>query len=392
MPPPGPELAVPRDGVEGLVAEAPLPVAAPCMPRTEHLLPYLESIEASGWYSNFGPLVRRFEARLAERFRPGVEVVTVANGTLALALALNALDLPPGALCALPAWTFVATAHAVRMAGLTPWFVDADPVTGALTPSGLSEALPRAPGPVGAVIPVSVMGRPLDAEAWAAFRAGSGIPVILDAAAGFDSAVIAPVPVMVSLHATKSLGIGEGAFIATRDPAFASRLRGLTNFAFQGDRVSRERASNAKLSEYAAAVGLAALDHWPETRARYLEVALRLRDALQPDARIRLQDGWGRDWVSSTCLVQLPDGRADDVAETLSALGIETRRWWGEGCHRSPAFADCPVDRLVETDRLSAACLGIPFFSAMDGGQIARLADGLATALGRNVLTSGDPP
>jgi len=374
----------PRSGFVSLVAGANssrLPVAVPTLPAADQVLPYLRRIDASGWYSNFGPLVRELEARLASRFAHPTEVVTVANGTLGLTLALQALDLPRGGLCAIPSWTFVATAHAVRMAGLTPWFVDVEPEGGQLTPDLLSEALPRAPGPVVAAMPVSVMGRPVSVESWVAFREATGLPVILDAAAGFDAVHDATVPVMVSLHATKALGIGEGAFLATRDPALARQWRALTNFAFMGDRTARFPATNAKLSEYAAAVGLAALEIWPDTRNRYIAAARRLRIALSDEPRVCFQPGWGLDWISSTCLVSLPEGSAEDVGMALARAEVETRRWWGQGCHAAPAFADCPADRLAATRRLADSSLGLPFFAHMQPEHINRVARALKLAL-----------
>jgi dTDP-4-amino-4,6-dideoxygalactose transaminase len=378
----------PRSGSVAPVAAATparLPVAAPTLPAAEGVLPYLQRIDASGWYSNFGPLVQELEARLASRFVHPTEVVTVANGTLALTLALQALDLPRGGFCAIPSWTFVATAHAVRMAGLTPWFVDVEPEGGELTPGLLARALPRAPGPVVATLPVSVMGHPTQVEAWAAFQDATGLPVILDAAAGFDAVHDAAITVMVSLHATKALGIGEGAFLATRDPALARRWRALTNFAFMGDRIARHPATNAKLSEYAAAVGLAALDIWPDTRNRYIAAARRLRIALSDEPRVCFQPGWGLDWISSTCLISLPEGSAEDVEMALARAEVETRRWWGQGCHAAPAFADCPADRLEATQRLSGSTLGVPFFARMKPEQINRVARALKLALDSHI-------
>ena len=358
-----------------------IPVAAPNMPRAADLAPYLERIDAAGWYSNFGPLVLEFEDRLAARFDRGATVVTVANGTLALTLALEALDLPRGSLCALPSWTFVATAHAVRMAGLVPWFVDVQTEEGELTPAGLLAALPEAPGPVTAAMPVAVMGRPMSPAAWRAFQDATGVKVIIDAAAGFDAAASAEVPVMVSLHATKTLGVGEGGFIASEDPVFLSRLRAMTNFAFMGDRVSRHVATNAKLSEYAAAVGLAALDQWPTTRNRYAAAARHLRIALSDTTGVTFQEGWGTNWISSTCVVRLPAGAADPVEASLSASGVDTRRWWGSGCHVAPAFRDCPASALPVTEALAASSLGLPFFSDLGGTQIQKIASSLRSAL-----------
>ena len=275
----------------------------------------------------------------------------------------------------------MATAHAVRMAGLVPWFVDVQTKDGALTPAGLLAALPEAPGPVAAAMPVAVMGRPMSPAAWRAFQDATGVKVIIDAAAGFDAAASAEVPVMVSLHATKTLGVGEGGFIASEDPELISRLRAMTNFAFMGDRVSRHVATNAKLSEYSAAVGLAALDQWPATRNRYAAAARRLRLALADVKAVTFQEGWGTNWISSTCVVRLPAGAADPVAASLSASGVDTRRWWGSGCHVAPAFTDCPASALPVTEDLAASSLGLPFFSDLGGAQIQKIASSLRSAL-----------
>jgi dTDP-4-amino-4,6-dideoxygalactose transaminase len=99
-------------------ASAPVPVARPRLPTAEAILPYLQQIDDARWYSNFGPLLTKLEQRLADRFARPTQVITVANATQALTLALQAMDLPPGGYVAMPAWTFVATAHAVVQAGM----------------------------------------------------------------------------------------------------------------------------------------------------------------------------------------------------------------------------------------------------------------------------------
>lgn len=366
-----------------------IPVAAPKMPTAGDIAPYLARIDQSGWYSNFGPLLTEFEARLEERFSPRTRVITTVNGTLGLTLALEALSLPPGSLCALPSWTFVATAHAVRMAGLTPWFVDVDPAEGELTPSLLRASLPAAPTTVSAAIPVAVMGRTVDASAWRDFQDETAVRVIIDAAAGFDTVREAPVPVMVSLHATKALGIGEGAFIATDDHNLSQRIRAMTNFGFLGDRIARHTATNAKLSEYSGAVGLAALDLWNGVRSKYLAAARRLRMALADDERIGFQEGWGLDWISSTCVVRLPEGSSGRVESALRASGVDTRRWWNEGCHLAPAFADCPRTDLRVTEALARSTLGLPFFADLRADQINEVAAALRTAIDETQIQPG---
>jgi len=351
------------------------------MPAAETILPYLERIDAKRWYSNFGPLLVELEARLAARFAKPTLACTAANGTQALTLALMALDAKPGGLCVMPSWTFVATAHAAIQAGLVPWFVDVDPATGVLDADHVRQRLAHAPGPVSAVMPVAAFGKPLDPAPWAKLHEDTGLTVVIDAAASFDSVDAAPVPTMVSLHATKSLGVGEGGFIASEDPAFITRFRGLTSFGFMGDREARFVANNAKLSEYTCAVGLAALDQWASTRMAYAATAQRLRMALLHTPSAVFQPGWGSEWVSSTCVVELPAGSADAVEAALREQGVDTRRWWGHGCHTSRAFAAYPADPLPVTARLASATVGLPYFADMDIEQVNRVALALAQAL-----------
>jgi dTDP-4-amino-4,6-dideoxygalactose transaminase len=336
----------------------------------------LREIDATRWYSNFGPLVQRFEQRLAERFQTPTRIITLANATLALALTLRARA-PRGGVCLIPAWSFAASAHAAHWAGLTPCFADVDAQSGVLTPE-IARALVQ-DHVIAAVMPVLPFGAPIDLEAWAAFECDTGVAVVGDAAAGFDVARVAPVPLVVSLHATKALGVGEGAFLATQDEALAADVRAMSVFGFKGTREAFMPALNAKLSEYAAAVGLAALDQWPQTRRRFMQSAQKLRGALS-DTPLKFQDGWGADWISATCIAELPE--ADKAARALALEDIETRRWWGRGLHRQPAFRTAPqAMALMHTNRLAAQTLGLPFAFDLDEAAIERIAKTLKGVL-----------
>jgi len=360
-----------------------MPVAQPLLPSAEALLPYLQRIDTRRWYSNFGPLITELESRLAERLAPPSSVVTVSSGTQGLILALKALGARRGSLCALPSWTFVATAQAVLQAGLIPWFLDVDPETGMLDPVHVRSRLRVAPGEVGAVIPVAAFGHLPDLEAWRTFRREAGIPVLVDGAAAFDALAGAPVPVVVSLHATKALGVGEGGFVAADDRAFLDRVRQTSSFGFKGSREACVPATNAKLSEYAAAVGLAGLDVWPATRARFMLAAQTLMMAMTDAAEVGFQAGWGTSWISSVCTVKLPEGAVDAVASQLAREGIDTRRWWGDGCHTSPVFSSCPRDVLPATEALANASLGLPFSQDLDHIAANRIATAVRRGLAR---------
>ena len=352
-----------------IAGEVEVPVARPRLPLTEKLLPYLRRIDESRWYSNSGPLLEEFEARLALHAHGGA-VAAVANATVGLTLALLASDVPPGSLCMVPAWTFAATGHAIRLAGLVPWIVDVDLKTGALGATAARELLRDAPGPVRAVIPVSPFGQPIDFSEWETFRDETGLAVVIDAAAMFDTIRVASVPAVVSLHATKVLGTGEGGFVISNDPDFCQELQKRANFGFWGSREASARSLNAKMSEYAAAVGLAGLDEWESTRSDFMRVARRYRTSLSPLTRVALQEGFGERWVSSTVMVSVRDPGAGEVARLLSENRIGTRRWWGGGLHRHSAFADCPRGRIDNTEQLAERMLGLPCWRDLPNDQI----------------------
>lgn len=114
-------------------------------------------------------------------------MTTLSSGTSALTLALRASAPIPGSLCMMPSWTFSATPHAAREAGLTPYFVDVAPESWALTPEIAAKELQAAPGTVGAVMPVAPFGAPIDYAGWDSLSDETGIPVVIDAAAAFDT-------------------------------------------------------------------------------------------------------------------------------------------------------------------------------------------------------------
>ncbi len=359
-----------------------IPCCKPLLPRASEVAPFLEQIDSTRWYSNFGPLSVRFDAALAEHFQTQAKsVATVANCTVGISLALLAQSPQAGGLCLLPAWTFPATAHAAVAAGLRPYFVDVDPSSWALTPEIARQAAARVGQTVSAVVPVSPFGAPMDASAWESFRQDTDIAVVIDAAAGFDTARATLVPTVVSLHATKIFGVGEGGVVLCHNQDLIDDVQRRSNFGFFGSREARAIGTNAKLSEYHAAVGLAGLRTWPARRERWLDNAGTYATALSKLTELLLQDGFGRSWVSGTFTVQPLRAAAVDVLEQLSARGVEGRRWWGDGCHRHLAFADFGRDDLSTTEILQRHVVSIPLFEDITPAQIAHTVAALADLL-----------
>jgi dTDP-4-amino-4,6-dideoxygalactose transaminase len=371
----------------------------PELPGADELLPYLRRIDASRWYTNFGPLVRELEGAMEALLSQGAShvqhVVTVCNATAGLEVALLALRLPPGSRILMPALTFVATATAALRAGYVPVFCDVDPASWLLTPEIAFSAIADA-GPIDAVMPVATYGGACDIRGWDAFSARTGIPVIVDAAGAFGSQACGErTAVVFSLHATKAFAAAEGGLVVSASDEYAARVRSLSNFGIDPLAADgREEGStgligyagtNAKLSEYHAALALAANARWADSVARrsalhtrYLASLRILGDAVTLQAR-------ADNSVYSIMPVRLGPGLlAADAYRYLRARGIETRRWYCPILTEHPAFASLPVvGVLTESLALSERLIALPFHLSLDDAQIAEVAAALAGFLGR---------
>ncbi len=170
------------------------------------------------------------------------------------------------------------------------------------------------------------------------------------------------------------LSSGEGGFVVSRDASLVRSVRSRSNFGFHGNRQASHPATNAKLSEYHAAVGLAALDEWRELRAARMEAAATYRRAFGGSNAVKLQDGFAQNWVSSTCILRT-SAKVARIDQGLAAAGIETRQWWGKGAHLHPATVHFPSAQLGITGRLAAETFAVPFYHDLADRDIRRVAE-----------------
>lgn len=389
-----PEMAPAREDrpLSGAAVRERIPLMLPSLPTADELLPYLRRIDANRWYSNFGPLASEFEARIAASFGDAnpVRVISMSSCTAGIELALRALALPPNAPVLVPALTFIATASAVRCAGLAPVVADIDADSWLLTPE-IARAAVRTIG-ARAVVPVTTFGVEQDGAAWSAFARDTGVPVVIDAAAGYgNQRDPGPTCSVYSLHATKPLAAGEGGFVVTRDATLAHAIRRLSNFGINLDRPADgpigsavATGTNAKLSEYHAAVALASLDRWPTTASVRNALYERSVDAAQRACGGRLGLQAAPPWtVRSVCPYLLPDASARDRAEAIfRARGIGIRRWYLPTIDRQPAFGH--VDHLPTpvADAMGDRLVGVPFYPDLPADAVDEIAEALGRALG----------
>lgn len=362
-------------------------VCRPKLPSPEALLPYLRRIDEARYYTNHGQLVEELETRLCAHF--GLDdgaAVLASSGTAGLVGAILATAGRAGDtrnLCLCPAFTFAATAIAAVTCGYEPFIADVDPVSWALDPDDLRHL----PGldQVGVVVPVAPMGRTPDLDAWAAFQADTGIPVVMDAAACFDTLDHSQLarcsfPVVVSLHATKTFSTAEGGLVLCADQLLVRPIARALNFGFFDSRESVGPSTNGKLSEYHAAVGLADLDWWNEKRAGFLAAAAAYQAAAG-------RHGLGPRIVVNTRQAEpyfhymADDAAAAERAEkALERQLILTRRWYSRGLHVQPAFSGCARTPVPVTEDLAARLIGLPCACDIDSGRIDLIVQTLSSA------------
>jgi dTDP-4-amino-4,6-dideoxygalactose transaminase len=348
-----------------------IPVMKPKLPAAASIYSYWESIDTTRHYSNFGPLNNDLTQRLASYFQVDYEnVLLVTNGTLALQAAVATASAPRSR-WVIPSWTFIATAQAVSSAGSVLELEDVDEISWSLKESKTRIC--------DGVISVAPFGGKVELESWA--EESRSHPVVVDAASCFDSCRDLSlvnkynISVMVSLHATKLVTTGEGGVIVG-PKAWIFEMKRWINFGFFGDRIARRTGTNAKMSEYQAAIGLASLDEWNATREEWSSRIKKLSEGLL-ERGIRVQPAIADGFVTSTLVALVENSaRKIEIEKRLAAEEIDSRDWWGAGVHNMPAFSDISETfstNLSVTENLASRTLGLPLFVDLTDMQISRI-------------------
>lgn len=364
-----------------------IPLLVPDMPAPHDLLPYLERMHAARHYSNFGPLVRELEAAFAQRFgQPLEQLTTVANATQGLELVLQSLQLAPQSRVLLPTFTFVATATAVLRAGHIPVLADVDADTWLLTPDIARAACTQTR--VDAVLPVATFGMPHDMQAWQQFEQETGLPVVIDAAAAYGSQWLhsAQGTLVFSLHTTKSLPAGEGGLVVSTRPGLAARVRQLSNFGINLHPAAdvpvgtlADTGTNAKMSEYHAAIGLYSLQKWElrafERRALQVDLMQKLNQASGHRLSWQAAGQGGAQMAPTLLCARLPSAAARNALEhACQQARITTRRWYQPLLQHMPVLQEkCVTLAACNAEALAESLLGLPFFLNFNSQQMARI-------------------
>ena len=333
-----------------------------------------------------GPEGRALEATVSERLG-GRPCAGVANGTDALVIALNALDIGPGDEVITTPYTFYATAEAIARVGATPVFCDIDPVTHCLDPAAAA-ARGSARRPGRSCRSTSSATRPTCRRSWT-WR-GHGLLVVEDCAQAFGARAAAGEiatfgdAATFSFFPTKNFpGMGDGGMVVCRDEELAERVKRLRFHGSKDKVVFDEVGYNSRLDDLQAAiirVFYPHLDDWNARRARvaawYAEEGLgELMElpGVAPGAR----------HIYHLFMARHP--QRDGLREGLSGAGIGCAVYYGIPMHLQPVFAglgyregDLPV-----AEEAARTALALPMHPNLSREDVTEVVGAARTALER---------
>jgi len=340
----------------------------------------------SSWISSKGPYVGKFEQEFCS-FIGASHGIAVSNGTVALHLALVALNVGPGDEVIVPDLTFAATINAVLYCGATPVIVDVDRKTWCMSLATVEQACtPRTK----AIIPVHLYGRPAEIGPIAEFAKTRGIAVVEDCAeahgARYDGRTVGQFGDIncFSFYANKIVTTGEGGMCLTNSPELADALRLLRDHGITPNRSYwHERVGfNYRITNLQAAIGHSQLWRIDETLTRNKGLAALYYNALKSIPGVRFPPPMDRvrEPVVWLACVQVPASKRDALLKAAVKAKIEMRPFF-HSLSSLPPYEKY-ARRCPNSAELAATGINLPTSRAVDLQVVHRIVKVFSDVLG----------
>lgn len=338
-----------------------IPVTKPFLPPKEDYIKMLDGIWERQWLTNMGPLSKELEQKLME-FLQVSNLLFVTNGTVALQMAIKALDLK-GEIITTP-FSFVATTSSIVWEGCTPIFVDIDPETWNIDADKIEEAITEH---TSAILATHVYGNPCDVKKIEAIAKKHGLKVIYDAAHAFGVEVDGKSIFeygdisTCSLHATKLYHSVEGGLIIAKDEEVFNKLRSIRNFGIAGYDAFSTLGINGKNSEYHAAMGLINLNYIEEIHQKRQNLFQAYENGLKQ--LVHQKPNWHSESKNNYAYFPIlleSEQILLKVIDELNKKNIQTRRYFYPSLASALPYLQ-PL-HLPITEDISRRVLCLPFY------------------------------
>ncbi len=329
-----------------------------------------------------GPVVAELERGVAE-ITGAKHAVAVNNGTTALVVALEVLDLKPGDEVITSPFTFVATLNAIIEAGAVVRFGDIATEDFNLTGTSVKDVVNDH---TRALLPVHLYGQPADMTELGAIAREGGLALVEDAAqslgATFDGQGVGSFGIgCFSLYATKNLTSGEGGMVTTSDDAIADRIRVLRNQGMRQRYQYEVPGHNYRMTDLQAAVAVPQLATYDAQVARRRANAQRLTALLTGiDGLVLPQQLPGRGHVWHQYTVLLPEAVAaerDAVVQRLADRGVGSGVYYPKPVYDYECYRNHPRVVIPEAPvaaAVAARCLSLPVHAHLSDGELETVA------------------
>jgi len=369
-----------------------IPVNEPLLPGRE--LEYINDCITTGWISSAGKYIDRFEREWAA-YCGRKYGVAVCNGTVALELALSALDIPAGREVILPSFTIVSCLEAVLRNSLIPVLVDCDPRTYCMD---IADVRRKITPQTAAIMPVHIYGHPVNMAELLPLAKAHNLRIIEDAAEAHGAECLVDGKwkrcgsfgdvSAFSFYANKNITTGEGGMVLTDDPAIAAKLQARRNLCFGGKERFRheDRGWNYRMTNLQAAMGCAQLERIDAFIARKLDMAARYNTGLQNlPLQLPFIEPWAKTsvWMYAVVLEDSVPFDANEFAGRLMALGVQTRPFF-KGMHEQPVYRQMGLfldASLPVTERIYRRGLYLPSGQAITDEQIEQVITSVRSTL-----------
>lgn len=308
-----------------------IPVSEPNLKKKE--LDYVVDTVKSTWISSKGKYIDKFEKMFAEYI--GVNhAISVSNGTVALHLALLALNIGPGDEVIVPNLTYIATANSVTYVSATPVFADSEEDTWNIDPKSIERLITRK---TKAIIPVHLYGNPCNMNEIMKIAKTNNLFVIEDSAEALGSEYFGKKTgsfgdvSTFSFYGNKTITTGEGGMVVTKDSEIANKLRILKGQGMNPDRRYWFDiiGYNYRMTNIQAALGCAQMERVDElVRAKrniaqlYNKYFMDIPNIIIPAEKYSTINTY---WMYSIILKNYCREEREKFREKLEKLGIETR-------------------------------------------------------------------
>lgn len=328
-----------------------------------------------------GPNVQAFEQESADYL--GVKhALGCANGTDALHLGLLAAGIKPGDEVITSAFTFIATAEAIRYVGATPVFVDIQKGSMNIDPVQIEKAITKK---TRAIIPVHLFGQPADMDEISALAKAHNLAIIEDCAQSFGAGYRGKKTGSIgqvgtySFFPSKNLGCyGDGGMIATNDDDIANAVRMYRNHGSSKQYYHDVIGFNSRLDELQAVILRIKLKRIDDYNANRLRVAKTYNRLLENSRFTVPTIADDRDHIFHQYTLICDD--RDAVRESVLAKDIACAIYYPVPLHQQKAFADTPQPVLLVTEAIAKSCLSFPIFPEMSEQQIETVCDAILSA------------